>query len=240
MSEPFDVLVLAAHPDDAEIGCGGTILGLIDAGRRVAIADMTRGEMGTRGSSEQRAVECERATRLLGVQDRRNLGFADAGLRDCDQTLQAVVQLLRELRPHLFLVPIERDAHPDHEVAGRIAKRAFFVAGLKHFHAELGAAHRPALMLSYLGNDHAEPSLCLDISSRVERKREVVTCYSSQVGGGEKGHFLRGLDPLERTEARDRYFGAICGYLAAEAFVIDGPLPLTDLSSLLPIIQPSS
>ncbi len=234
MSEPFDVLVLAAHPDDAEIGCGGTILGLIDAGYRVAIADMTRGEMGTHGSPEQRATECERATKLLGVQERRNLGFADAGLCDQDETLHAVVKLIRELRPQLFLVPLMRDAHPDHEAASRIAKRSFFHAGLKNFHAELGAAHRPIFMLSYLGNDHQEPSLCMDISSRVERKREVVTCYSSQVGGGEKGHFLRGLDPLERTEARDRYFGSICGYQAAEPFVIDGPLPLTDLSFLLP------
>ena len=234
MSKPFDALVLGAHPDDAEIGCAGTILGLIDAGRRVAIADMTRGEMGTRGSVEQRAVECERATKLLGVQDRRNLGFPDAGLRDSDEAVQTVVGLIRELRPRLFLVPLKRDVHPDHEATARIAKRAFFHAGLKNFHAELGAAHRPVFMLHYLGNDHQEPSLCLDISSMVERKHEVVTCYSSQVSGSDKGHFLRGLDPLERTEARDRYFGAICGFRAAEAFVIDGPLPLVDLSSVLP------
>lgn len=234
MSQPCDVLVLAAHPDDAEIGCGGTILGLIDAGRRVAIADMTRGEMGTRGSPEQRAIECQRATKLLGVQDRRNLGMPDAGLRESDDTVQAVVAVIRELRPKLFLVPLVHDAHPDHEAASRIAKRAFFLAGLKNFRAELGAAHRPAFMLSYLGNDHVEPSLCLDISARVERKREVIACYGSQVGTGETSHFLRGLDPLERTEARDRYFGAICGYQAAEPFVFAGPLPLADLSSLLP------
>lgn len=234
MNEPFDALVLAAHPDDAEIGCGGTILGLIDAGHRVAIVDMTRGEIGTRGSLQERTAECESATKLLGVQDRRNLGFADAGLRDQDETLHAVVAVMRELRPKLFLVPLMHDAHPDHEVAGRIAKRAFFHAGLKNFQPELGAAHRPAFMLSYPGNDHCQPSLCLDISAWVERKREVVTCYRSQVGGGAKGHFLRGLDPLERSEARDRYFGSICGFRAAEPYVFDGPLPLSDLSSLLP------
>ncbi len=234
MNEPFDALVLAAHPDDAEIGCGGTILGLIDAGHRVAIVDMTRGEIGTRGSLQERTAECESATKLLGVQDRRNLGFADAGLRDSDDTVQAVVAVIRELRPQLFMVPLKRDAHPDHEAASRIAKRAFFLAGLKNFQPELGAAHRPTFMLSYPGNDHCESSLCLDISAWVERKREVVTCYSSQVGGGAKNHFLRALDPLERSEARDRYFGAICGYRAAEPFVIDGPLPLSDLSSLLP------
>ncbi len=234
MSGRVDVLVLAAHPDDAEIGCGGTIMSLIEASRQVAIVDMTQGEMGTRGSVPERAEECARATAMLGVSERRNLMLPDAGLKDDDGAVRAVIEVLRELRPQLFLVPLIHDAHPDHEAAGRVAKRAFFLTGLKNYHPELGSAHRPAIMLSYFGNDYQDPSFCLDISRWVEKKRQVVSCYSSQVGGTDKQHFLRGLDPLDRTEARDRFFGANCGYRAAEPFVHDGPIPLTDLSPFLP------
>jgi bacillithiol biosynthesis deacetylase BshB1 len=235
VSGPVDVLVLAAHPDDAEIGCGGTIMALLEAGRQVALVDMTQGEMGTRGSPEERAAECAKATAMLGVGERRNLRLPDAGLKDDDEALWAVIEVLRELRPRLFLVPLIHDAHPDHEATGRIARRAFFLTGLKNYHPELGTAHRPSIMLSYFGNDYQDPpSFCVDIGPWVERKREVVSCYTSQVGGKDKSHFLRGLDPLDRTEARDRFFGANCGYRAAEPFVHDGPIPLADLSSFLP------
>ena len=232
MTDAVDVLVLATHPDDAEIGCAGTILDLVDAGRTVAVVDMSRGELGTRGTPEQRAVESAAATRLLGLAVRENLGLPDTAVQDDDATLGAVVRVLRRYRPRLLLAPMTSDAHPDHEATGRVARRAFFHAGLRKARPELGPPHRPRLMLCYFANDFAAADVCVDISRYIERKREVVRCYASQLGG-DRSHQLRGLDPLERCEARDRYFGSISGCAAAEPFTVDGPLPLAGLANLL-------
>lgn len=226
-----DVLVLAAHPDDAEIGCGGTILGLTDAGRSVAVVDMSRGENATRGTPELRAREAEASAALLRIAERRNLGLPDAGIVVDDAATRAVVREIRRLRPTLMFAPLERDAHPDHEATARIARRALFLAGLQKVFPDLGAPHRPRRLLHYFGNDPAEPTFCVDISALVERKRAAIECFASQIAAGT--HFARGSTPLERCEARDRYFGSICGFAAAEPFVADGPLPLHGLDGLL-------
>ena len=230
-----DVMVLATHPDDAEIACGGTIMKLVAQGRRVGIVDMTRGEMSTRGTPDQRAEETAAATKLLGVQWRSNLGLPDTAVKDDDEALSAVVGAIRDLRPEILLAPLPKDAHPDHEESGKIARRAYFHAGLKNVFTELGAAFRPRLLIHYFSNDDIAPTFCVDISEHAAQKRKVVNCYVSQItmGDDDRGHLLRGLHLLERCEARDCYFGSICGCSAAEPFVVDGPLPLRDLAVLL-------
>ncbi len=225
-----DVLVLAAHPDDAEIACGGTILKLVAEGKKVVIADMTRGEKGTRGSQEQRDQESAAATEMLAVHDRVNLGLPDTAVRDDEAALEAVIAVIRCHRPTLLLAPIAKDVHPDHEATGSVARRAFFHSGLKNVLPDLGEAFRPKLMICYMSNDAIEPTFCVDISDRVEAKRKVVECYASQFGQSDRKHFIRGLDPLERTETRDRYFGSMCGCAAAEPYSIDGPFLIDDLS----------
>jgi bacillithiol biosynthesis deacetylase BshB1 len=228
-----DVLVLAAHPDDAEISCGGSILRLVAGGRRVVIVDATRGESASRGTSATRAAECAAATQLLGVGERLNLGLPDAGLDDGIPCLNPVVAALRRFRPALLLAQHETDIHPDHAAIGRLARRAFFLAGLRNYHPELGAAHRPRRLLAFPGNDHVTPSFCIDIDAQVDRKREVIECYATQVHLADASHIARGQDPLARVEARDRYFGAAIGCRAAEPFVVIGPLALPGLEVLL-------
>lgn len=226
MSAPCDVLALGAHPDDVEIGCGGTLIDCVARGLSVVIVDMTRGEAGTLGTPELRAQEAGAAAEKLGARERVNLGLPDAGLRDDDAALVAVVGVLRRFRPRVFLVPIECDVHPDHRATAQVAARAFFQAGLANWRPELGAPSRPALVASYFGNDFAEPTHCLDISDHILPKREVIACYASQVAGGADEHRVRKLDVLDRAATRDRYFGSLVGSVAAEPFVIAGPQPI--------------
>lgn len=232
MNSDFDVMVLTAHPDDAEICCGGTILGLLATGRRVAIVDLTEGEMGSRGTVEARREECAAATAMLGVQERINLHLPDAGLRDDERCLGPVVAAIRKLRPHLLLAQHPQDIHPDHVATGLLARRAYFHCGLPNYGAELGTAFRPSELITFPANDHVEPSFCVDISTHVSDKQAVIECYSSQIEVDDPSHFARKLDPLTRVLARDNYFGARIGTQAAEPFIFDGPLALSDLSCL--------
>lgn len=232
MKPGFDVMVLAPHPDDAEMACAGVLLQLVAAGRRVCVVDLTRGEMGTRGAAETRAQECDAATRMLGIEHRRNLGLPDAMLRDDDASLDRVVGVIRELQPQILLAPHWQDVHPDHRAGAEIARRAFFHAGLRGYKKEV-SPFRPALLAHYPGNDAIVPTFCVDISAEVEKKRQVVECYASQVGNPDASHMVRKLPYLQRVEARDRYFGALIGCAAAEPFFVDGPLPVGRFTSLL-------
>ncbi len=234
MNHDFDVMVLAAHPDDAEICCAGTILGLIAQGKKVAIVDMSEGEKGSRGSVETRRIECGAATKMLGVQKRMNLGLPDAGLRDNESCLEPVVMAIRKLRPHILLAHHPHDVHPDHVATGLLARRAHFHSGLVNYGPELGDAFRPNALVAFPSNDHVEPSFCIDISAQVSAKRSVIECYSSQVGDDGASHYTKKSSPLTRVQIRDQYFGARTGTAAAEPFVVEGPLPLRDLGCLLP------
>lgn len=226
-------LFLGPHPDDVEIAAGGTILRLVRAGQRVAIVDLTAGEMGSRGSGPERLQEAAAAAARLGLAERRNLGLPDTGIQADDATAKKLVAVIRELRPRLFFAPHERDVHPDHVAAAHLAGKAWFLAGLVRFAPELGAPHRPKLLVRYPGNTPVEPTFAVDVSDLVEQKNEVIACYRTQLQTGPKGHLLQGVDVLARAQVRDRFYGLRIGCAAAEPFCTDGPLPLTDLSALL-------
>jgi len=232
MKPGFDVMVLAPHPDDAEMACAGVLLQLVAAKRRVCVVDMTRGEMGTRGDVETRAKECNAATSMLGIEHRQNLGLPDAMLRDDDVSLSAVVRAVRELQPRILLAPHWQDVHPDHRAGAEIARRAFFHAGLRSYQPDI-PPFRPDLLAHYPGNDAVLPSFCVDISAEAARKRQVIECYASQVENRDAAHMVRKLSYLERVEARDRYFGALIGCAAAEPFFVEGPLSVRGFTSLL-------
>ncbi len=232
MKPGFDVMVLAPHPDDAEMACGGVVLQMVGAGRRVCIVDMTRGEMGTRGDAETRARECSLATQMLGIEHRVNLGLPDAMLRDDEASLEVVVDAIRRLQPRILLAPHWKDVHPDHRAGADIARRAFFHAGLRGYKPDT-RPFRPDLLAHYPGNDAVLPSFCVDISAEAARKRQVIECYASQVKDRDASHMVRKVSYLERVDARDRYFGAMIGRAAAEPFVVEGPLAVRSFTSLL-------
>lgn len=228
-----DVLAFGAHPDDLEIGCAGTLLRLGQLGRSCVLVDASAGEKGSQGDAASRAAEATAAAARLGARARGNLGLCDTAMRDDDDSADRLVAVLRAVQPQLLLVPFGEDRHPDHVAAAAIAHRATFLAGLRNHRPELGARHRPRLVLAYTGNHPFEPSLVVDISTVVDAKAEVLRCFRSQIAPPAPAGQPPTVDVLDRAQVRDRYHGARIGSIAGEAYWHAGPLPVRDLAALL-------
>ncbi len=213
----LDVLVIAAHPDDAEISAGGTILRLIDAGARVGVLDITRGEMGTRGTQADRDAETQRATEVLGLTWRGNLNQPDGRVQVTVEAREALAKHLRELGPELVLSHHLDDPHPDHEASARLAKEAWYLSGLKQLANLTGgpAAQRPRQLAHFMSHTPFEPTFVVDIEPVWERKCEAVMAYATQLAPADTGddgkHFLYGVDIMERVETKARAYGERIG-----------------------------
>ncbi|HET8770609.1 MAG TPA: bacillithiol biosynthesis deacetylase BshB1 [Gemmatimonadaceae bacterium] len=183
-SPPIDVLAIAAHRDDVELTCGGTLVAQARLGQRTAIIDLTQGEMGTRGSAELRAQEAAAAAEVLGVAERRNLGLPDAAIENTPDTRRRLALVLRELRPRVVIAPAPRGRHPDHRVASQLIRDACFLAGLKRLD-EASAPHRPFKVLHAIAyrEDHVKPTFVVDVTDTFETKLEAIRCYGSQFDG---------------------------------------------------------
>lgn len=221
---PCEVLAIAPHPDDAEIFAGGTLLKLADAGHRVAILDLTRGEAASRGTAEDRDREARVATERLGLAWRANLQLSDGAVVDDVPTRRLLAACIRRSRARLLLGPHEADYHPDHVAAARLVRAAWFLSGVGGAPIE-EPVHRPARYLRYLGNLPSEPRVLVDIDAVWERKVDVVRAYASQLDApGERGaHFIQGADILGRMAARAVHFGLLGGVGYAEPFDSDLP-----------------
>lgn len=233
-----DVVVIAAHPDDAEICVGGTLLKLADAGKAIAIVDVTRGEMGTRGTVGERDQETRRANALMRLATRENLELPDGRVQVTNEARERLARLLRELAPSVVLAQHVEDLHPDHSAAGRLAREAWYLSGLARL-AELDGgppAARPKRLLHFMGHVPFEPTLVVDIGAVWERKLELVRSYASQLrpaDGADRGqHFLFGADILGRMETRARFFGERIGARYGEPLLALGPLASADPSKL--------
>jgi bacillithiol biosynthesis deacetylase BshB1 len=236
---PLDVLVLATHPDDAESTCGGTIAKLVSRGARVGVLDSSRGEMGTRGTPEGRALECANATKILGLAFRENLGLPDGRIVATVEGREEIARWLRRLRPSILIAPWwERDLHPDHAAVGAMARQAYFLAGLRRLAEDL-PPHRPRRVLYYPSHDQFEPSFVVELEpAHFEKKLASLRAYASQVfpnATGDRGqHFVHGQEMLERIEVRARYFGSRIGVRFGEPFRAEGTLPDVDPLALVP------
>ena len=228
----LDALVIAAHPDDAEICVGGTILRWLDAGKRVGVLDLTRGEMGTRGSASDRARETAAATTVLGLTERENLELPDGRVEVTTQAREALAARIRAHAPHVVLAPHVEDLHPDHSAAGRLAREAWYLAGLRRLATPDAPAHRPPRLLHFPGHVALEPTFVIDIGPVWDRKRAAVQAYATQLepgGADDDGrHFLFGADILARMETRARYWGEQAGVQYGEPLLHRGPVPLDD------------
>jgi bacillithiol biosynthesis deacetylase BshB1 len=233
----LDALVIAAHPDDAEISLGGTLLRLADAGKRVGVLDLTRGEMGTRGSRAERDAETIAASRLLALAWRGNLELLDTRVGATVENRERLAHLLREHAPRLVLAQHSEDLHPDHAACGRLVREAWYLSGLARVAARDGSApaRRPRFLFHYMGHVPFEPTLVVDVSPVWSRKVELIRCYASQLApldaGDEGQHLLFGADILARAETRARYFGERIGVRYGEPLLHLGPLPTTDLAA---------
>lgn len=231
----LDLLVIAAHPDDAELSVGGTLLAAKAQGLATGVLDLTRGEMGTFGTPEERAAEATAASELLELDWRGNLELPDARLVDTTGAREAVAQVLRTHRPRTVLLHDERDRHPDHAAAAKIGRAATFLAGLVRLASGTGPApkaFRPARTLTYYSHEAPTPSFVVDISEVFERKLEVVRCYASQLArdGKSGAHLGSKRDIVESMITRARFEGARVGVAYGEPLSAEGPLRLGALN----------
>ncbi len=184
MTEPLDLLAIMAHPDDAELLCGGSLSKTAAQGNRVGVLDLTRGEAASFGSVETRAEEATRSAEVLGLAIRRNAGLRDSGLINDDASRSVVVGLIRELRPRVIVTHWLEGRHPDHRVAAQLAYDASFLSSLKKYDAP-GDAHRPDKVVHCLlfREDAPGPSFVVDITEHVETKMAALACFESQFSG---------------------------------------------------------
>jgi bacillithiol biosynthesis deacetylase BshB1 len=237
----LDVLAIGAHPDDVELGCGGTLALLARAGRRVGILHLTRGERGTRGTPEERLAEAERAAETLGASDLAFLDCGDGGLRTGEAEEEALIEVLRAWRPDLVLGPAPRDRHPDHARAHALVEAACFYSGLR----ERGEAsvdrppHRPAAVFSFMQHDPFEPSFIVDVTETWEVKRQALAAYRSQLHQpeAERAEPVTKISTPEfslMVEGRARHFGTLVGATYGEPFWSRLPLAVPDPFLILP------
>lgn len=231
-----DVLALGAHPDDVELGCGGTLARLSLSGLRVGVLDLTAGELGTRGDPALRRREAEAAAAALGVAWRECLGLPDGGLDATDgEQRRAVVGALRRASPRALLLPDPDDPHPDHAAAARLAVEAAFLAGVRRFAPGDEPVGRPRLLLAYAGpRALLRPALVIDVSGHQRAKRAALACHASQFdpAAGPATHLASG-HYLAAVEGRDRAVGNQIGVALAEAFTSPWPLAADEVAWLL-------
>ncbi len=220
-SAALDLLAIAPHPDDAEIGCGGTLLVAAAQGKCTGVLELTRGELGTLGTPEIRDLEALEAAKILGLAYRGNLRWRDGSVMDTPVYRLELAAAIRELRPRMLLVPHESDRHPDHVGAARVALAAVHFAALKN--APLaGNPHRVSQVLSYQGNAPIDANVLVDVSSVLDDWQRAVMAHVSQFTGAAVSETVSPLI-LERRRARMVYWGAFAGAYAAEAF--ESPTP---------------
>ena len=223
---PVDLLAIGPHPDDIEIGIGGTIAKHVALGQRVGLCDVTAGEMGSNGTVEDRLREAEEARAVFGAEWRANLRLPDRALgRDAEQ-VRVVAGLIRRARPRVVALPYWADRHPDHVGASQLLTEGVFSAGLRRYRAE-GEAWKPEWVCYYFINDSAPPSFVIDVSDHYETKRRALACHATQFapsGTDAVSTRLTGSTFKQLIESRDAQFGALAGVAFAEGFVVKQPV----------------
>lgn len=225
-SSPVDLLVFGPHPDDIEIGLAGTVALHAALGFRVGLCDLTRGELGSNGTPEDREAEAEAARAVLGAAWRVNLRWPDGGIDGRAGQIDDAVRLLRACRPQTVALPYWNDRHPDHRAASDVLTRAAFKSGLRRFAPELGAAWRPEWVCYYFINDAAAVSVALDVSAHYETKRRALACHRTQFTASEPGSIATRLTAPQfqrLIESRDAHLGARTGVDYAEGIVLRDP-----------------
>ncbi|NOX67486.1 MAG: bacillithiol biosynthesis deacetylase BshB1 [Chlorobi bacterium] len=232
----LDILIFAAHPDDAELGMGGTIAKLAAEGKSVGIIDLTEAELSSNGTVESRREETEEATRVLSIAYRENLKVSDGRVKVNDKIVHSVISIIRKHQPKIIFAPYFNDRHPDHIGTSKIVKEAVFFSGLKKIETELSgeqqSPHRPEKLYYYMQTYEFTPSFIIDISDYFETKMKAVRAYRSQFyNPDEKGELTFISDPkfIKYLEARARYFGFQIRKEYGEPFFSEEAIELTKI-----------
>jgi bacillithiol biosynthesis deacetylase BshB1 len=237
-------LAIAAHPDDIELSCSGTIIKLTDKGLPVGILDLTRGELGTRGNEKIREKEAKEAAKIMGVNIRENLGLPDGKIQVTMENKIELIKIIRKFQPEIIFSPYWVERHPDHENTSRLVREAWYLSGLEKFKTKLNGKlqepYRPKKIFFYVQYFYQQftPNLIIDISEVFERKIKVIECYKSQffnpnVNLKEKETLLSTPDFKEYLIARARFFGEMIGRKYGEPFLTLSPIGLNGIDEVV-------
>jgi bacillithiol biosynthesis deacetylase BshB1 len=232
----LDLLAIAAHPDDVELTCGGTLIKMAGLGYRTGILDLTRGEMGSRGTPEIRAREAAAAAKIMGVKVRENLGLPDSRLEVNEEYKLELARMIRELQPHTVILPYWEGRHPDHYNAGRLGYEGCFLAGLKKLPIG-GEAFRPfKIIYSTAYEESVRPNFAVDITKEFDRRRRAILAYKSQFAPSAKDKRSKVYIPLDELESRmtvmSSYYGRMIDVKYAEPFLTKEILAVDDIASM--------
>lgn len=224
-----DVLAVGAHPDDVELGVGGLIHKLVTRGKSVAILDLTQGELGTRGTPEQRLQEAQDAARILGVTTRENAGLPDGGIANTTEQQRRVLPFIRKYRPSILLTTMAVDRHPDHHAAHALLRDANFFAGLARINTGMEAHRAPTRYAFHPYFEQEMPTFIVDISEHFEAKMASIRAHASQFhrpDSAEPETFISSKRFWDSIEKRAAYWGSRIGAAYGEALYAEDPVRL--------------
>ena len=240
MHVKLDVLAIGVHPDDVELGCSGTILVALSEGKKVGIVDLTRGELGTRGSAEIRKTEAANAAKVLGVHVRENLGLADGFFLNDEVHQRKVIMMIRKYQPEIILCNAPEDRHPDHGRSSKLVSDAAFLSGLRKIETELDGvnqeAWRPKYVFHYLQDRFLQPHFVVDVSNHMDKKIESILSYTTQFYNpdlDEPQTYISSPDFMESVKARAMMLGKRIGVKYAEGYVSEKMIGVKSMDAFI-------
>jgi len=239
----LDILAFGVHPDDVELSCSGTLLASIHQGKKVGIVDLTRGELGTRGSAEIRDREAADAAKILGVHHRENLRMADGFFTHSEENIRKIIVVLRKFRPSVILANAVEDRHPDHGRSAKLVADAAFLAGLQKIETvdEDGnpqQAFRPTQVFHYIQDRVLTPDFVFDVTPFYEKKMESIRAYTTQFYSAESNEpstYISSPQFLETVKGRDMMMGKKIGVLYGEGFITEKTVGILDFNHIIQI-----
>ncbi len=238
--QKLDILAFGAHPDDVELGCGGTLLAAIAEGKKVGIVDLTEGELGTRGTASVRLKEATLAGEILGATIRENLGMKDGFFVNDQAHQMAIVAIIRKYQPNIILCNAPEDRHPDHGKAAKLIADAAFLSGLVKIqttdHGVAQTAWRPTQVFHYIQSRNLTSNFVVDISAHMDKKMESIMAYSSQFynpNSNEPNTFISSNSFLEFIKGRAKELGQQIGVQYAEGFISEKMIGIQSFDALI-------
>ncbi|MEI8075547.1 MAG: bacillithiol biosynthesis deacetylase BshB1 [Bacteroidota bacterium] len=236
----LDILAIGVHPDDVELGCAGTLMSAIAEGKKVGIVDLTRGELGTRGTVETRKLEARNAANILGIVIRENLEMADGFFQNDEANQRLLIQSIRKFRPEIILANAPEDRHPDHGRSSKMIADAAFLSGLRKIITEHDGAiqqeWRPKYVFHYLQDRFLQPSFVVDISKYMDKKIESVLAYTTQFYNpdlNEPQTYISSPQFLDTVKGRAMMLGKRIGVEYAEGYISEKMIGITSFDSLI-------
>jgi len=236
----LDILAFGVHPDDVELGCAGTIMAAIDQGKKVGIVDLTRGELGTRGTPTTRTQEAEAAAKIMGVDVRENLDMADGFFANDEAHQRKIIALIRKYQPDIILANAPEDRHPDHGRSAKLVSDAAFLSGLRKvetIHEGITQnAWRPAYTFHYIQDRFIQPSFVIDITKYMDRKIEAVLAYGTQFNSADTSEpqtYISSPQFLETVKARALMLGKRIGVGYAEGYITEKIIGFSNFDAII-------